>query len=93
MPTLSKAIQKVLEWIRTVIGLGVFFCIVALCFWQIVSGLKAGELACPLYYQGSVIFTRRQNPCSFWTVVAFYLAVGSTCTMIPVKLLWKRARP
>ena len=93
MPTLPKAMQKVFDWLSTLVGLVFFLAIVALCFWQIFHGLKGGELVCPLYYQGSVIFSRQESPFSFWTVLAFYLAVGSTCAMILVKVLCKCARP
>ena len=93
MPTLPKAVQKALDWLGTVVGLVVFLSIVALCGWRIVHGLRGGELVCPLYYHGSVVFTRQESPCSFWTVLAFYLALGSTCAMILIKGICKRARP
>ena len=93
MPTSLKPVRATFECLIAVVLAVVLLAILALCVWQIIHGLKGGDLVCPLYRHGSIIFTQQDSPWGFWTVIAFYLAVGSATAMILLKALWKRARP
>jgi hypothetical protein len=58
MPITSKPVRVAFESLSAVLLLA----LPVLCLWQIVHGLKGGDIVCPLYYHGSIIFTEQDSP-------------------------------